>query len=104
MTVGELLSREIEVLRPLPAERFPTWEESTCRVSQKAMVAVRRNHNSVPVRLVGLRVLVRVGAREITVLHDGKEVALHARLRGSQLRPARLDRVSRAARAKARGA
>jgi transposase len=91
VTVGELLSREIDRLRPLPAERFPTWEESSCRVNQKSMVTVRRNHYSVPVRLVGLRVLVRVGAREITVWHDGREVARHPRLRGGQLRSARLD-------------
>jgi transposase len=91
VTVGELLSREIEVLRALPAERFPTWEESTCRVNQKSMVTVRRNHYSVPVRLAGLRVRARVGAREIVVLHEGKEVARHPRLRGSQLRSARLD-------------
>jgi transposase len=91
LTVGELLSQEIDRLRPLPAERFPTWEESTCRVNQKAMVTVRRNHYSVPVRLVGLRVLVRVGAREIAVWQDGREVARHPRLRGSQLRCARLD-------------
>jgi len=91
VTVGELLSREIDCLRPLPVERFPTWEESTCRVNQKSMVTVRRNHYSVPVRLVGLKVLVRVGAREITVWHDGREVARHPRLRGSELRSARLD-------------
>ncbi|MBV8919294.1 Mu transposase domain-containing protein [Bradyrhizobium sp.] len=91
VTVGELLSREIDHLRPLPKEPFPTWEESTHRVNQKSMVTVRRNHYSVPVRLVGLRVLVWVGAREITVLHDGEEVARHPRLRGSQQRSARLD-------------
>ena len=44
-----------------------------------------------PVRLVGLKLRVRVGAREITVLHDGREVARHQRLRGSQLRSAQLD-------------
>ena len=55
-TVGELLAREIDLLRPLPAERFATWEESSCRVNQKSMVTVRRNHYSVPVRLAGLRV------------------------------------------------
>jgi transposase len=90
-TVLEALSREIEVLRPLPAEAFPTWEESTHRVNQKSMITVRRNHYSVPVRLAGLRVRARVGAREIVVLHDGKEVARHPRLRGSQQRSARLD-------------
>jgi len=90
-TVGELLSREIDHLRPLPANAFPTWEESTCRVNQKSMVTVRRNHYSVPVRLAGLKVLVRVGAREIVVVHEGKDVARHPRLRGSQQRSARLD-------------
>jgi Mu transposase-like protein len=91
VTVGELLSREIDLLRPLPSEPFPTWEESSCRVNQKSMVTVRRNHYSVPVRLAGLRVTVRVGAREIGVWHEGREVARHPRLRGSQQRSARLD-------------
>jgi Mu transposase, C-terminal domain len=58
-TVGELLSRELDHLRALPREAFPTWEESTHRVNQKSMVTVRRNHYSVPVRLAGLKVLVR---------------------------------------------
>jgi len=79
------------VLRPLPASAFPTWEQSTHRVNQKAMITVRRNYYSVPVRLVGMKVAARVGAREIEVLADGKLVAKHPRLRGSQLRSARLD-------------
>jgi transposase len=91
VTVGELLSREIDHLRPLPAEAFPTWEQSTHRVNQKSMVTVRRNHYSVPVRLAGLRVTARVGAREVAVWHEGREVARHLRLRGSQQRSARLD-------------
>jgi transposase len=90
-TVGAALSREVELLRPLPADRFPTWEQSSHRVNQKAMITVRRNHYSVPVRLVGARVSARVGAREIEVLADGRVVAAHPRLRGSQLHSARLD-------------
>src|ERR1700694_1607045 len=90
-TVGARLSREIEMLRPLPVSSFPTWEQSTHRVNQKAMITVRRNHSSAPVRLVGTKVAARVGAREIEVLADGRSVATHPRLRGSQLRPARLD-------------
>jgi transposase len=90
-TVGAMLSREIEQLRPLPNDVFPTWEQSTHRVNQKAMITVRRNHYSVPVRLVGTKVSARVGAREIEVLADGRTVATHPRLRGSQLRSARLD-------------
>src|SRR5450755_1810360 len=90
-TVGVRLSREIDLLRPLPPSPFPTWEQSTHRVNQKAMITVRRNHYSVPVRLVGTKVAARVGAREIEVLADGTLVASHPRLRGSQLRSARLD-------------
>ena len=90
-TVGARLSEEIEMLRPLPASAFPTWEQSTHRVNQKAMITVRRNHYSVPVRLVGAKVAARVGAREIDVLADGRSVATHPRLRGSQLRSAQLD-------------
>lgn len=91
VTVGELLSRELGCLRALPQEPFMTWEESTGRVNQKSMITVRRNHYSVPVRLAGLQVLVRVGAREVIVVHDGQEIARHPRLRGSQQRSARLD-------------
>jgi transposase len=90
-TVGARLSQEIDMLRRLPAGVFPTWEQSTHRVNQKSMIVVRRNHYSVPVRLVGTKVAARVGAREIEVLADGKLVATHPRLRGSQLRSARLD-------------
>jgi hypothetical protein len=90
-TVGAALSRESVLLRALPAEPFPCWETSSHRVNQKSMVTVRRNHYSVPVRLVGAKVSARVGAREIEVLADGQLVARHPRLRGSQLRSARLD-------------
>ncbi|MGH2863365.1 MAG: Mu transposase domain-containing protein [Solirubrobacteraceae bacterium] len=90
-TVGARLSREIDVLRPLPGSPFPTWEQSSHRVNQKSMITVRRNHYSVPVALVGSKVAARVGAREIEVLSAGKLVATHPRLRGSQLRSARLD-------------
>jgi transposase len=90
-TVGARLSEEIDVLRPLPASPFPTWEQTTHRVNQKSMIVVRRNHYSVPVRLVGTKVAARVGAREIEVVADGRTVAAHPRLRGSQLRSARLD-------------
>ena len=89
--VGARLSREIDALRALPTCAFPTWEQSTHRVNQKSMITVRRNHYSVPVRLVGTKVAARVGAREIEVLADGQTVARHPRLRGSQLRSARLD-------------
>ena len=79
-TVGEALARERLVLRALPAEPFDSWEEATPRVNSKALVTVRTNQYSVPVRLVGLQVRARIGAREIVISHDGQEVARHERL------------------------
>ncbi|MCA1677917.1 MAG: IS21 family transposase, partial [Actinobacteria bacterium] len=90
-TVGAALSRELELLRPLPAERFDTAEHVSPRVDSKALVTVRQNQYSVPVSLAGLRVAARIGAREITLCHDGREIARHERLDGRFQTAARLD-------------
>jgi transposase len=90
-TVGEGLDRERPLLRPLPAEAAPTAEQATPRVDAKALVTVRQNRYSVPVALVGLRVLATIGAREITISHDGRRVARHDRLVGRFGVSARLD-------------
>jgi transposase len=81
-TVGEALARERPLLRALPAERAQTCEQTSPRVDAKAMVTVRQNRYSVPVGLVGLRVHAEIGARQITLSHDGKVVARHDRLVG----------------------
>lgn len=81
-SVGESFARERALLRALPAERAPTAEEATPRVDSKALVTIKQNRYSVPVRLAGLRVHSRVGAREIECHHDGKLVARHERLQG----------------------
>jgi transposase len=90
-TVGEALAAERPLLRALPEERAQTAEQATPRVDSKAMITVRRNRYSVPVALVGLRVLAQVGARQITVSHDGKIVARHDRLSGCFGVAAQLD-------------
>ncbi|HTC73160.1 MAG TPA: hypothetical protein VK655_09745 [Solirubrobacteraceae bacterium] len=69
-------------MRALPAERASTAEEATPRVDSKALVTIKQNRYSVPVRLAGLRVRSRVGAREIELHHDGEMVARHERLQG----------------------
>lgn len=89
--VGEALERERPLLRALPAERFDTTEPSSVRVDAKALVTVRQNQYSVPVALAGRRVLARVGAREITIIVDGREVARHERICERYQVSARLD-------------
>jgi transposase len=91
VTVGEALEAERPRLRALPAEPFDASESATPRVDSKSLVTVRRNRYSVPVALAGLRVAARVGAREITIIHDGREVARHERLHGHFGTSARLD-------------
>jgi transposase len=90
-TVGEALRVERRVLKEMPFEEFETAESASPRVDSKALVTIRQNRYSVPVALVGLRVAARVGAREIVISHQGREVARHPRLQGRYQTVARLD-------------
>ena len=81
-TVGEQWALERPLLRALPGEPFDASETAAPRVDAKSLVTVRQNRYSVPVALAGLRVAARIGAREITISHGGREVARHERLHG----------------------
>jgi hypothetical protein len=61
------------------------------RVDAKSLVTIRQNRYSVPVALAGLKVSARIGAREITINHSGREVARHERLHGKFGTSAQLD-------------
>jgi len=91
VTVGEAWEQERPLLSALPAEPFDATETATPRVDGKSLVTVRQNRYSVPVALAGLKMNVRVGAREITISHAGKIVAVHERLHGKFGTSARLD-------------
>jgi hypothetical protein len=80
--VGEALSAEMALLRALPAEPFDAREQSTPRVDAKSLVTVRQNRYSVPVSLVGRKVLVKIGARELEVFSEHQLIARHERLQG----------------------
>jgi transposase len=90
-TVGEALERERPLLRALPAEPFAVDEPGEARVDAKGLVCVRQNRYSVPIGLAGRRVVCCVGARWVTVLADGREVARHERLTGRFQTAARLE-------------
>jgi transposase len=81
ITVGEHFALEAQVLRPLPAERFDTTVVSSHRVDHKSRVSVRGALYSVPARLVGRRVDVRVGAETVDVLDGANVAASHGRAR-----------------------
>jgi hypothetical protein len=90
VTVGEALRVERPSLRELPFW-YDTAELASPRVDAKALVTIRQNHYSVPVALAGLRVQARIGAREIVISHNRREVARHLRLPGRFQTAARLD-------------
>jgi hypothetical protein len=79
------------VLRELPIVDYDASERTSPRVDSKALVTIRQNRYSVPVALVGLRVQARIGAREIVIGHERREVARHPRLHGRFQTAARLD-------------
>ena len=91
MTVREAWATERPLLLRLPAEAFDACESAAPRVDAKSLVTIRQNRYSVPVALAGLRVSARVGAREITINHSGREVARHERMHGKYDTSAQLD-------------
>ena len=78
-TVGASAAREQPLLRPLPRTPFDPSMTASARVDNKARVCVRQSHYSVPARLAGQRLLVKVGADTIRVLDGSSVVATHLR-------------------------
>jgi hypothetical protein len=81
-TVIEDWEDEQDELLPLPDDVFPTAEVGTYEVDSKSRVKVRTNRYSVPVRLVGRRVEVRLHALRVEAVHGGQVVAEHKRCYG----------------------
>jgi transposase len=91
VSVREAWATERPSLLVLPAEPFDACETAAPRVDAKSLVTIRQNRYSVPVALAGLKVSARIGAREITINHGGREVARHQRLHGKFGTSAQLD-------------
>jgi hypothetical protein len=79
-TVAEHFAVEQPLLKPLPDELFETGLQLSTRVDRYAQITVRTNRYSVPVRLIGRRVRVMLGASELVVYDRHEEVARHERL------------------------
>ncbi|MCU0650020.1 MAG: IS21 family transposase [Gemmatimonadaceae bacterium] len=66
-------------LRPLPPTPYELAEWRTAQVSIDTHVSVERHVYSVPYRLVGQTVAVRLTATMVELLHAGTRVAVHVR-------------------------
>lgn len=74
---------EIRALKPLNGiSPFTTLRDLTRSVGADCAVAVDGNAYSVPWSLIGERVRVTVGAEFLRIYHGGREVAVHAVLKG----------------------
>ena len=79
LTVGEHFALEQPCLQALSDDVFDVAAELECRVDHKARICVRQAYYSVPARLAGRKVAVRLGASRLQVLEGNKVVATHAR-------------------------
>ncbi|WP_417802500.1 Mu transposase domain-containing protein [Thermophilibacter provencensis] len=73
---------ERAALNPLPPARYEWCEWRRCKVAPDYHVQCESMRYSVPHRLVGRNVDVRLTASRVTVLDGGEVVAEHPRLRG----------------------
>ena len=75
-------AEERPCMQPLPAERYEMCEWRSCKVAPDYHVTVDYMHYSVPFRLIGTQVDVRLSDSRVAVMSGGEAVAEHARLRG----------------------
>jgi hypothetical protein len=73
---------EMAVLRPLPAYRLESWKRLRVRVRSGSLITVDQNTYSVPSRLIGERVDVRLYAEYLEVWYGQRLVETIPRLRG----------------------
>jgi transposase len=66
-------------LRSLPAQRYEFAEWRRAKVHPDYHVEVKRAYYSVPYRLIGERVDVRLTAHSVEIFHGGERVAAHLR-------------------------
>jgi hypothetical protein len=90
-TVGAAFAAEAGSLIPLPHNGFDPARQLMARVDGKSRVGVRQSYYSVPVRLVGRRLVVRLSATTVEVFDTGRRVAVHERAFGRYVEVLDLD-------------
>jgi hypothetical protein len=81
-TRGQRLLDERKTLKPLPQSWWPEYEEQDVRVTDWSTIRCAHNTYSVPSRLIGERVRLRLYDDRIEVFYDGRNQLTLERLRG----------------------
>ncbi len=76
------VTEELLAMRVLRVDRFAEFDELRTRVTSESMLVVKRNTYSVPARLVGAQVRVRLYEMELEVWHAGRRVLVVPRILG----------------------
>ena len=90
-TVGEDFAAEQRFLLPLPAEPFDCAATAWPRVDRYARISLGKCRYSVPARLTGTRVRVRLSANELCIFDGSQQVAAHPRLAAAGAEHLELD-------------
>jgi len=77
------LAQELALLAPLPRTPLDVWRQLRVRVGPSSTIRVLRNTYSVPSRLIGEQVDVRVDVEHLAVWYGQRQVARLPRLRGT---------------------
>lgn len=86
LTRSERFATEQSALKPLPAVPLDFTREITVRVSRFSLVRVLNNHYSVPSRLIGIALKVRIRAETLELYHGTVLVVTLPRLVGRNQR------------------
>ena len=82
-TVADGFAAEQPALRPLPGDGFETGTVLWPRADKFARISVGKCRYSVPARLIGSRVRIKLTANELEVFEESRRVAVHPRLAAS---------------------
>jgi hypothetical protein len=77
------VKEELAVMKALPLSRFPLYTETEQKVREGSTIRIKKNVYTVPSRLVGERVTVRVYEDKLDVLYAGKRQLEIERLKGN---------------------
>lgn len=83
MSRAEKLQQELERMQPLPARRLDAFREMEATVARSSVVRILHNSYSVPSRLIGHRLKVRIYADTIELSYRGQVVERLERIRGT---------------------
>ena len=73
---------ELAVMKPRQAKTFPEYDEVEVTVSQESTIRIKRNVYSVPTRLIGEHVRVRVYELHLEIWHSSQRILWTERILG----------------------